>query len=343
MSRRQRRTKRGTSSLSVGPPASSGPPQASEQAPLRIDHLGDIEVFVTVAEVGSTAEAAERLGLPRKAVQSHVARLETKLGRQLLKRGTTSAELTEEGERFVRHGRRILTEVRRAEEALIVPEELVEGTVRVGLCSAVAGAEEVARITNLLIAHPELEIELVVSDEALDLEEHRLDVTLTIGPEPDSVFRAHRIAALSDTVLAASPTYIRERGMPADPGELAEHAVVRRLIDGIPERTWTLLDGDQDPHEVKVSGRFSSSDARLRHEAIRAGLGIGLVRKPNLVRDIDAERLVPVLPSFRFAPVVVSIAHARSTPHPSRVDAIVQFLDELLSGNHLDDESIGAA
>lgn len=316
---------------------------ASEQAPLRIDHLGDVEVFVTVAELGSTAEAAAQLGLTRKAVQSRVGRLETRLGRQLVQRGTTELALTDEGNRFVRHGRRILAEVRRAEEALILPEDRVEGTVRVGLCSAVAGAEEVARLTDLLIAHPELNIELMVSEEPLDLEEHRLDVALSIGPEPDSVFRAHRIAALGDTVLAASPAYVGERGLPATPEDLAQHTVVRRLVAGNPEGVWTLLDHEHEAHEVAVSGRFSSSDARLRHEAMRAGLGIGLVRRPNLERDVDANRLVPILPGFRFAPVVVSIAYARATPHPNRVDAIVSFLDELLSAEGLDDESMGAA
>ncbi|MEO0605723.1 MAG: LysR family transcriptional regulator, partial [Myxococcota bacterium] len=184
---------------------------------MRIDHLGDVEVFVTVAELGSLVEAADKLGFTRKAVQTRVARLETRLGRPLIDKGSAEFALTDEGQRFVRHGRRILAEVRRAEEALIPAEDVVNGVVRVGLCSDAAGAEEVARITDLLVAHPDLSIEIVVSDQPLDLEEHRLDVALSIGPEPDSVFRSHRIAALSDTVLAASPTYVAERGVPSTP------------------------------------------------------------------------------------------------------------------------------
>ncbi|MEO0601090.1 MAG: LysR substrate-binding domain-containing protein, partial [Myxococcota bacterium] len=115
------------------------------------------------------------------------------------------------------------------------------------------------------------------------------------------------------------------------------------IVGGSPEDVWTLLDSEHEPHEVAVTGRIASSDARLRIEAVRAGIGIGLVCKPNLDRDIDANRLVPILPSFRFAPVVVSIAYARATPHPTRVDAMVRFLDELLSGERRDDESVGAA
>ncbi|MEN0068494.1 MAG: LysR family transcriptional regulator [Myxococcota bacterium] len=310
---------------------------------MRIDHLGDVEVFVTVAELGNLNEGAEQLGLTRKTVQSRIARLETRLGRQLLRRGASDLALTDEGERFVRHGRRILAEVRRAEEALILPEDTVGGTVRVGLCSAVAGPDEAHRIADLLVAHPELNIEVLVSDSPLDLEEHRLDVALTIGPEPDSVFRAHRIAALADTVLAASPAYLADRGTPTEPADLGQHAIIRRVVGGQAESAWTLLDAEQEPHEVVVSGRFASSDARLRHEAIRAGLGIGLVRRPNLERDVDANLLVPVLPGYRFAPVVVSIAYARATPHPNRVDAIVRFLDETLASEGVDDTSMGAA
>jgi len=339
---RLRRSKRGTSPAGRAA-RNQWTATASELAPLRIDYLGDVEVFVTVAELGSTAEAAEQLGLTRKTVQSRVTRLETRLGRQLVQRGSTDLALTDEGERFVRHGRRILAEVRRAEEALIVPDDVIEGTVRVGLCSPVAGADEVHRISDLLMGHPELRIEVIVSDSPLDLDEHRLDVALTVGPEPDSVFRAHKISALADTVLAASPDYLAEKGVPSEPSDLADHLVVRRLVGGSPESVWTLLDSEQDPHEVVVSGRFASSDARLRHEAIRAGLGVGLVRRPNLERDVDANRLVPVLPGFRFAPVVVSIAYARATPHPQRVDTIVRFLDEMLSGERVDDESVGAA
>lgn len=344
MSRRLRRSKRGKSSPGRAA-RNQWSASAPEQAPLRIDHLGDVEIFVTVAELASLAQAAEQMGLTRKTVQTRVARLETRLGRPLLQRGTGEFGLTEEGDRFVRHGRRILAEVRRAEEALITEEDAVEGTVRVGLCSAVAGTDEVLRVRDLLTAHPDLNIELLVSDHPLDLEEHRLDVALSIGPEPDSAYRAHRIAALADTVLAASPAYVAERGLPDDLEELSQHTTVRRVVAGHPESVWTLLDGEQEPHEVAVTGRLASSDSRVRHEAIRAGLGIGLVRRPNLARDVEAELLVPVLPAFRFAPVVVSIAYARATPHPNRVDTLVRFLDGMLAEQQAigGDETMGAA
>ena len=181
--------------------------------------LNGIDLFATVVEAGSFAQAAERLHLTRSAVGKGVARLELRLGVQLFHRTTRSQSLTEEGALFYRHCLRALEEVRLGETALASNKLTLNGRLKVSM-PVLFGQQCVAPILLALAkAHPGLALELSFSDRKVDLVEEGMDLVIRNAEPPDSLDLAARRLGEHGMTLCASPAYLAERG---DPVTLAE-------------------------------------------------------------------------------------------------------------------------
>ena len=194
--------------------------------------LNGIDLFATVVEAGSFAQAAERLHLTRSAVGKGVARLELRLGVQLFHRTTRSQSLTEEGALFYRHCLRALEEVRLGEAALASNKLTLNGRLKVSM-PVLFGQQCVAPILLALAkAHPGLALELSFSDRKVDLVEEGMDLVIRNAEPPDSLDLAARRLGEHGMTLCASPAYLAERGEPVTLAELPEHECIAYLRQG---------------------------------------------------------------------------------------------------------------
>lgn len=248
--------------------------------------LNGIDLFATVVEAGSFAQAAERLHLTRSAVGKGVARLELRLGVQLFHRTTRSQSLTEEGALFYRHCLRALEEVRLGEAVLASNKLTLNGRLKVSM-PVLFGQQCVAPILLALAkAHPGLALELSFSDRKVDLVEEGMDLVIRNAEPPDSLDLAARRLGEHGMTLCASPAYLAERGEPVTLAELPDHECIAYLRQGRVLSWW--WQEAEAWREVQPRGRLQMDDLNAITQAAIAGFGLAWLptwlARPHLER-----------------------------------------------------------
>src|SRR5690606_38987838 len=235
--------------------------------------LNETLIFVKVVEHGSFIAAARALRLPKTTVSRKVQELEQRLGAQLLHRTTRKLGLTEAGNVYYEHCRNIAREVEEAESAVGQLQAGPRGWLRVSAPYS-AGIAWIAPLLGRFHAqHPEVRVELSLSNEPVDLIGGEFDVALRIGPLPDSNLVARRLAVFR-TQVYASPGYIERHGEPRHPDELQHHrtlAMQKFRRNG--HYVWTL-DSGSGPVEYRIDPILVASDPGALKGALLCGEGL---------------------------------------------------------------------
>lgn len=260
-------------------------------------NLNRFAVFVALVRAGSFTAAAEQLGMTKAMVSQHIAKLEEELGVTLLVRSTRRMSLTEAGERFHEDCVRVMADAEAAVSRLGERRDTPMGVLRV----AAAGDHGPAIVAPALAAfaslHPQVSVELVVSDEIADLIAERFDLSIRIGWLRDSSLRAARLSTFRQC-LVASPAYVARRGAPSVPDELAAHDWVSLSVLSSPTR-WTFTDGAGVEHTVRTRPVASANSTLAAHAFVVAGLGISVLPDYVVDADLATGRLVPLLDGYR--------------------------------------------
>lgn len=280
--------------------------------------------FVRVAERGSLTAVARELGVGQSTITRHLRDLETALAVPLLSRTTRRVALTEEGGRYYAECVRILRLVEEARDAARGTHGAAAGTVRVS-CTAALGVRQVSR---MLFAfqdrHPEIAIDLSLTDARIDLVREGVDLALRLGPLGDSTMKL-RALGRSRRILTAAPSYLAARGRPAVPEDLARHEGLR-LSNVAGGDTLALRGPDGRVHAVPFGGRFRVDHGLGAREAVRAGRGIAATHL-WLVDDLLGDgRLEVVLPGFAPPPVPLNLLIAPDRAGLARVRLLIDFL-----------------
>jgi DNA-binding transcriptional LysR family regulator len=271
-----------------------------------MDRIDAMAAFVAVADLRGFAPAARRLGLSRPAVTRLLAALEARLETRLLQRTTRSVALTDAGTRYLDRARRILSDVAEAEGVARADRSEPAGRFVVA-APQLFGRLHVAPVLSASLArHPAVVGELVLADRLVNLVEEGVDVSVRIGHLSDSTLVVRRVGRTRAVVVGA-PGYLRRRGIPRRPEDLARHDLVQFTgVSAAPE--WRLA---RDGREIRVplAARFStnSNDAAIGH-AERGG-GLALVLSYQVADALRAGRLQVVLPGFQPAPVPIHLAY----------------------------------
>lgn len=263
----------------------------------RMDDLNDVLVFTRVAELGSFTAAAQRLGLPKSSVSARVARLERRLGARLLERSTRRQRLTAVGERYHEHARRVIRELEQASAMVERFRAEPSGTLRVS--TSVVMGQSLLRpvVVEFARRHPQVQVFVDMSNRRVDLLEEGFDLAVRAGTLPDSGLVARRVGHAGARLFAA-PSYLRRRGTPRQPADLAGHD----LLEGSPVATassWTLRhDGDGRSEHIEARFRLLANDTPTLQAAAVDGLGIASLATFAAAPDVAAGRLRPVLPAW---------------------------------------------
>lgn len=258
-------------------------------------NFDDLRLFERLAVLGTLSALARERQVPVSQVSRALARIEQRCGARLVHRSTQGLRLTPEGERFLEHGRRIGAALSDLEADFAGRSARVEGLVRVAASTLVALQVLRPSLASLAERHPLLQIDLVVSDQEVDLVREGIDIAIRTSahPPPDRVARP--LGTLTRALFAA-PAYAARHGLPQHPDELPQHRLVTH--SGAPQlNRWTFqIDGQWQEREVR--GHWSSDNSQVLTEMVADGLGIGrlssLVSGPLLAQG----RLLPVLPSY---------------------------------------------
>ncbi|MCA9676108.1 MAG: LysR family transcriptional regulator [Kofleriaceae bacterium] len=254
--------------------------------------LNEIVVFVQVVEAGSLTAAARALRLPKSTVSRKLAQLEARLGARLLQRTTRKLGLTEAGDAYYDRVRGIVAEIDDADRAVADLQDAARGLLRVTAPIDVGGVLLGSLCAELLRDHPELQLELLLTDAVLDLVEHRIDVAIRFGPLPDSSLVARRLGPVR-MVPCAAPGYLARRGRLTDPDQLADHDVVS-FAPAPRMRTWSLT-GKRGVVAVTPAPRLSADSLFTALAAVEAEAGIALLPDFALHEALAAGRIERVL------------------------------------------------
>lgn len=286
------------------------------------DRLQELAVFARVADSGSFSRAARELGLSQPSVSRIVGELETRLGVKLLLRTTRRVTPTDAGLAFLERAKQVMADLDEAEHVARGVDSL-HGLIRIVMPVTFGLREAIPRLAPFLEAHPQLRLDINMSDERQDLIAEGADVALRLGELRDSSFGARKLATF-DRIIVAARRYVDRHGAPSTPADLASHACVLgpRLSA---QRHWTFSrDGKAVSVELDDRVRVSTGEGMMA--CIRAGMGIGMASAVMCGEELAAGTVVRLLADYDLPPVT---AHAvfPGGPRPSaKVRALVDFL-----------------
>jgi len=292
--------------------------------------LNDIAMFVQVVRRGSFAEAGRRLGLPPNTVSRRIQQLEAQLGTRLMQRSTRKLTLTSAGQAFHERCAGAVDGLVEAGQELITGSQEPSGLVRVAATADFFDFFPMEWVADFLAAHPLVRVDFVLSDAKADLIADQIDIAFRGGVLPDSGYVARKLLGPRTDGMVASPAYIAAHGAPATLRDLADHDCVTAAHPS-GRATWRVTGPDGAEEEVQVTGRFSGNTAQALRKAALAGLGIALL-PPSMGRlDVEAGRLVPVLPQYQRTGQGLSVLYPSRRHLPLAVSAFVGLVMEKLS------------
>jgi DNA-binding transcriptional LysR family regulator len=290
------------------------------------DRLQELTVFVRAAESGSFSRAARELGLSQPSVSRIIGELEARLGVTLLLRTTRRITVTDAGALFLDRAREILAELEDAEDAARGIDSL-RGIIRLAIPVVYGTREIIPRLPKFLDAHPLLRVEMAVSDARQDLVAEGADVAIRLGELDDSVFGARKLATL-ERMLVASPGYLKARGTPKTPADLASHDCVFGP-GNFGRDSWSFHRNGTET-SVDVRGRIHTNSGSGALASVIAGLGIAMVSTVMAGPEVKAGMLVPLLRSYKLSSVDVHAVFPGGPRPSTKVRALVDFLIEEL-------------
>jgi DNA-binding transcriptional LysR family regulator len=275
------------------------------------------QAFLAVLESGSLSAAARRLGLSQPTVRHRIEALETAIGQPLFTRGVNGLTPTEEAQHLADYVRRMAFASDAFHRAAGSDSTRISGTVRISVAEFVGIEVLPAMLAPLRTAHPDLDIELVLSNASADVLNQEADIAVRMHlPEQDALVR-QAVGRIAMGIFAA-PSYGEKYGLPARLEDLRGHALIgsdkspadRHLMHQLAER----IGGP-----VRFAFRSDSHPAQLA--AVRAGLGIGFVQVPVGERD-----LIRVLPDFVLPHLEVWVVAHEDLRRSRRIDVVFRHL-----------------
>lgn len=298
---------------------------------IEVNRSGEMEVFVQVFERGGFSAAARGMGMTPSAVSKLVSRLEARLGVQLVHRSTRKLQLTPEGQQFYERSVRVLADIDEAERSATA-DAAPRGRVSINTSVAVGMQVLVPLVPDFMREHPQVQLDIVLTDRVVDLMDERADIAIRWGPLPSSDLVARKLGE-TRLVIVGSPDYLARQGMPRKPQDLLKYQRLdfsyrRRVPD------WPLRVGGQVV-EVPVQGNVRAGDGETLRQLAVAGAGLVRLSRYQVQADIDAGRLLPVLEKHN--PGDSAPLHAvylgKAGRLPSRVRVVLDFLQARMAAD----------
>ncbi|MDP3817005.1 LysR substrate-binding domain-containing protein [Pseudomonas sp.] len=289
-----------------------------------MDLLDSMQVYVLAVEKGSLSAAATAYGISATMAGNHLRTLEKRLGMQLLNRTTRRQHLTTFGEDYYGRCKEILRLVAETDAQAQSLQLAPAGKLRISAPVTFGTEALMPALAQYLERHPQVSVDLVLSDRVVDLLEEGFEAAIRIGELPDSTLIAKSLAPYR-LMICASPEYLARRGTPTKPEDLSQHECLAFSTAALSH--WRLSDQDGS-YRVPVSGRLQINQGQaLRVAALK---GLGIVQQPAILleADVRAGRLVQLFPQHELPSKPTSVVYLPDRYRSPKLRSFVDFLVE---------------
>jgi DNA-binding transcriptional LysR family regulator len=291
-----------------------------------MDRLQELAVLVAVLDHGSLAAAARQLRRSPPAVTRALAAFEDRVGARLVERSTRRLSVTEAGRALAERARALLNDYNSAVGGLA--DTTLRGLLRVTAPLQFGRRHVAPLVVGFLENHREIQIELVLNDRNLDLIEEGIDVAVRIGQLSDSNLVVKRVGEVR-RLLVASPAYLKRRGTPKKPAELAAHDTILGIARSEPSE-WRF-GPPKRPTIVRLSPRLLVNETEARLVAARAGQGITRVLSYQVSEDLRSGSLIRLMTSFEPPALPVQLVVPSGANKAPKVRAFLDYASGSLS------------
>jgi DNA-binding transcriptional LysR family regulator len=291
---------------------------------VKIETAPDLAFFVVLAKLASLSGTARELGLTPPAVTKRLTMLEQRLGVRLVNRTTRRFSLTSEGESYLAQATKILDSIRDMEESVSSGRAAPKGLLRVNATPGFGRTRIAPLVSRFAHDHPDVEVELQLTDRPISLVEEAYDLAIRFGELPDTRLSARKLMS-NKRFLCASPAYLKKAGAPLTPEELHRHrCILHRQNDDV-YGTWRLEKGKKI-ELVKVRGAVSSNDGDVVMNWALEGHGIVQRSEWDAAKYLASGRLKEVMPGYTLPPANLYVYYLSRRNLPAKVRSFVDFL-----------------
>ncbi|AJA11308.1 Putative HTH-type transcriptional regulator [Sphingopyxis fribergensis] len=294
-----------------------------------MDRVDLFRMFVRVVECASFTRAADTLGVPRSSVSAGIQELEGRVGARLLHRTTRKVSPTQDGIAFCERCQRVIADVEDTENLFRQTAAKPSGKLRVDVPGRIGRLIIAPALPGFLDIFPEIDIDLGVTDRAVNLVEDSIDCVLRVGPLNDSGLIARTIGKLL-LINVASPAYLTRHGTPGSPEDLGDHWAVNYASPSSGRvEDWEWLEQGKR-HRVPLRGRVTVNSAEAYIACCLAGLGMIQIPAYDVKQHLEAKELVEVMPGHRAEPMPMTLLYPHRQHLSRRLQVFADWLETLL-------------
>lgn len=285
-------------------------------------------VFAAIAQARSLTGASIATGIAQTTISRQLLALEKHLGCRLFQRSTRAITLTEDGEVFLRHTLRILDGMSEAEASVQEQGAHLRGRIRVACSNGVGRKLLIPALPEWQRRQPDVQIEMVLSDQVSQVIEERVDVAFRIATLPESNLVARPVGSF-ERIAVAAPGYLKRAPPLTEPAHLEQHECVR--FSGMDDPDLWQFSGAGGVADVRVQGRLTLSSMDALYEAVLAGLGVAVMPEWFWRRELRDGQVNRVLADHSLAPRTINAVTTTRQPTGGKVATFIAFVEQVLA------------
>ncbi len=294
-----------------------------------MDRIDLFRIFIRVVDCTSFTRAAATLGVPRSSVSAAVRELEIRIGTRLLHRTTRHVSTTHDGLAFYERCQRVIADVEETENLFRQVRSQPSGKIRIDVPGRIGRLIIAPALADFLDRYRDIDVELGVSDRAINLVEDNVDCVLRVGPLADSGLIARPLGRLP-LINVAAPDYLSRYGMPCVPDDLQHHWAVNYASpsNGRVE-DWEWVD-ETGLHHIPMRGRVTVNSAEAYIACCLAGLGLIQIPAYDVKNHLASKELLEVMPAFQAAPMPMTLLYPHRQHLSRRLHVFIEWLETVL-------------
>ncbi len=300
-----------------------------------MDQFAAMRAFVSVVEAGTFTRAADLLRVPKPTLTKQIQQLEAHLRTRLLNRTTRRVTVTPDGAAYYERAVTLLADLDELDGSMTQQQGTPQGRLRVDISPSLALLILIPSLPDFHARHPDIQIDLGVTDRPVDLLSENVDCVIRAGDITDPSLVARRIGELA-LVTCAAPAYLARKGTPTHPSQLDTVFPVVRYFSAHTGRFFPM-EFVRDGETLEIDGRYTLA-VNEGNAYLAAGVaGLGIVQPPSFLAHAALGRgdLVPVLTAWCTEPFPLHVVYPPNRHLSARLRVFVDWVAELFAAHDL--------